>query len=71
MIDIARNAVGCLPLNIDTKYCYTATKEISRVLLTMTFKLMLSRLLTRLPGIMYLDDLLNIVNEGMVHLNYS
>ena len=53
---------NCAPLVADL--FYTATKEISWILLTMIIKLMLSR---------YLDDLLNIDNpyfEGMVNQIY-
>ena len=56
---------NCAPLVTDL--FYTATKE-TWILLTMTIKLMLSRLLIRL-----LDDLLNIDNpyfEGMVKQIY-
>ena len=55
---------NCAPLVVDL--FYTATKETSWILLTMTIKLMLSR-----PR--YLDDLLNIDNpyfEGMVKQIY-
>ena len=47
-------------------YLYTATKEISWILLTKTIKLMLSRLLIRLPGTSII--FLNI--EGMVKQIY-
>ena len=60
---------NCAPLVADL--FYTATKEISWILSTMTIKMMLLRLLNSTSR--YLDDLLNIDNpyfEGMVKQIY-
>ena len=60
---------NCAPLVADL--FYTATKEISWILLTMTIKLMLSRLLIRLLGTSMTILILKAWSNTFIPLNYS